>query len=109
MRKDPLFDAIYEWLNTKKFNNPSFSLILGDKNYTVKQALDHITKDTEEGQELKKMIFVTFSDVSMVMTTLCFPGVSPRYRIGLTRESLDWVLRATPFTLSGTAGSHISP
>ncbi len=63
MDNDPLVEAVRDWATKEKAHNPSFNLAIGRKIFTVDQIVEHIEKDTEEGRELKKMIFSTATDL----------------------------------------------
>lgn len=57
MDNDPLVQSIRDWAAKEQKHNPAFSLVVGRKNFTIDQIVEHIEKDTEEGRMLKKMIF----------------------------------------------------
>lgn len=63
MTNDPLVEAVQDWAVKQKSHNPSFNLVLGRKSFTVDQIVEHIEKNTEEGRELKKMIFAAATDL----------------------------------------------
>ena len=63
MDEDPLLDAVRSWAEKERAHNPSFSLVVGKRSFTIDQIVEHIEKGTEEGQMLRKMIFKTATDL----------------------------------------------
>ena len=56
---DPLLEAVKAWAEREKRHNPTFSLVVGNKMFTIDQIVEHMEKDTEEGRMLRKMILET--------------------------------------------------
>lgn len=50
-------ERIKDWAEHERTHNPSFSLVVGSKSFTVDQVEQHIMKGTEEGLQLYRMIF----------------------------------------------------
>jgi len=60
---DLLIKAVKEWAEKEKSRNPSFSLVVGRKAFTIDEIVDHIEKNTEEGKMLKTLILKTATDL----------------------------------------------
>ena len=58
-----LIKAVKEWAEKEKSRNPSFSLVVGKKAFTIDEIIDHIEKNTEEGKMLKTLILKTATDL----------------------------------------------
>lgn len=52
-------EAVKNWAEKERINNPSFSLVVGDKALTIDQIVEHVDKNTELGQQLYGMIVDT--------------------------------------------------
>ena len=63
MDNDQLVEAIRDWADKERTHNPSIRLVLGRKIFTIDEVVEHIEKNTEEGRELKKMIFKAATDL----------------------------------------------
>jgi len=50
---------VKEWADRERKNNPSFSLVVGDKALTIDQIIEHIEEETELGKQLYGMVVDT--------------------------------------------------
>lgn len=55
-RTQVIVDAVKKWADGEKENNPSFSLLIGRKAFTIDQIVEHVEKQTEDGEKLMDMI-----------------------------------------------------
>jgi len=55
-RESRMKGAIFAWAEKEKEDNPSFSLVVGKRSFTVDQIVEHVQKGTEEGDMLLDMV-----------------------------------------------------
>ena len=51
-----LVETLKEWVGKEKRHNPSWSLTVGVKTFSLDQVLEHVEKRTPEGKMLLKMV-----------------------------------------------------
>jgi len=60
---DPLVEAIRSWAERERAHNPTFSLVVGKKAFSIDQIVEHIERDTKDGRMLRKMILKAATDL----------------------------------------------
>lgn len=58
-----MLNGIHSWADRQKAHNPSYSLAVGKKVFTVDQIVEHIEKGTPEGKDLVKRIMEAAADL----------------------------------------------
>ena len=60
---EAFYEGIRHWAKKEKTHNPSFALVLGRKSFTIDQLVEHLEKDTEDGREIKKWMFMALPEL----------------------------------------------
>ena len=55
-RTKVLVDAVKSCAVRERESNPSFSMVVGRKAFTIDQIVEHVEKQTEDGEQLLDMI-----------------------------------------------------